>query len=79
MNLPRIVLAIGLGLAFLPPPAAAFQERQLPSVMIGVVTDGPYQRRTGHADLLLREIELLASQDFEVHMPTEKRLRGDFG
>ena len=78
MKLPRIVLTAVLGLALLSPVAAGFQERQLPEVTIGVVTDGPYQRRTGHTELLLSEIELLASQDFEVRMPADKRLQGAF-
>jgi len=78
MKLLRIMLAVGLGLALLPPPAAGFQERQLPMVTIGVVTDGPYQHRTGQTELLLQEIELLVSQDFEVLMPAGKRLEGDF-
>jgi outer membrane protein TolC len=78
MKQPRIVLAIGLVLALMPPLATGFQERQLPSVTIGVVTDGPVQRRTGYADLLLQEIELLASQDFEVRMPANIRLQGGF-
>ncbi len=78
MKLLRIMLAVGLGLALLPPPAAGIQERQLPVVTIGVVADGPYQHRTGQAELLLQEIELLASQDFEVLMPAGKRLEGDF-
>jgi len=78
MKLPRIVLAVGLGLALLPLTAAGIQERQLPVVTIGVVTDGPYQRQVGQADLLLQEIELLASQDFEVAIPAGKQLQGDF-
>ena len=78
MKLPRILLTAVLGLALLSPVAAGFQERQLPSVTIGVVTDGPYQRRTGLAEALLSEIELLASQDFEARMPADKRLQGAF-
>ena len=81
MKLPRVVLAVGLVVALMPlsdPIAAASQERQLPSVTIGVVTDGPNQRRTGYPEALLREIELLASQDFEVNVPADKQLEGAF-
>ena len=78
MKLLRIVLAVGLGLALLPPPAAGLQESQLQVVTIGIVTDGPYQHRTSQAELLLQEIALLTSQDFEVLTPAGKRLEGDF-
>jgi outer membrane protein len=78
MKLLRIMLAVGLGLALLPPPTAGVQNRQLPEVTIGVVLDGPYVRRTGQEGLLLQEIELLASQDFEVQVPDSKRLAGSF-
>ena len=70
-------ILICLGFLSLPGQGNAAQ-RQKPTVTIGIITDGSYDR---HEDLLLlfrQEIIDLLSIDYNVRLPDDKHLRGDW-
>jgi outer membrane protein len=56
----------------------AIQAAELPSVSIGIVRDGPWERPEGTLDLFQREITSLAGEQFDIRFVAGQALDGDW-
>jgi outer membrane protein len=56
----------------------AIQAAELPSVSIGIVRDGPWERPEGTLDLFQREIISLAGEQFDIRFVAGQALDGDW-
>ncbi|UCF20298.1 MAG: TolC family protein [Gemmatimonadota bacterium] len=74
----RLTAILIFVVSLLPLAPAAAQEQRGRTVIIGIVTDGTYERYRDLLDLFRNEAIELLSIDFDVRLPSEKLREGDW-